>query len=147
MPGDDRKRAAHRALVDRILHGEGRTSAEQRARAFDNAEMAPPLHALIDKVATRPTQVTDADFRCGQGSGLQRGPAVRAGDVGRGRSVRPAVRGGTGGARRGNRQRRRPIMRPGILEHGYRRGTRLLFVLTAEDFGAGARYLLKRGYR
>ena len=62
MPDEDKKRAAYRALVDRVLNGEGTASAEQRARAFSNADVPPPLRALIDKVATRPTQVIDADF-------------------------------------------------------------------------------------
>jgi alkylhydroperoxidase family enzyme len=34
VPGEDKKQAAHRALVDRVLNGTGRASAEQRARAF-----------------------------------------------------------------------------------------------------------------
>ena len=62
MPDEDTKRAAHRALVDRVLNAEGRTSAEQRAQAFGNADMPPPLGTLISKVATRPAQVTDAGF-------------------------------------------------------------------------------------
>jgi hypothetical protein len=37
VPAEDKKRAAHRALVDRILNGEGRASPEQRARAFRQA--------------------------------------------------------------------------------------------------------------
>ncbi|MGW1344008.1 hypothetical protein ACWCOV_23390 [Kribbella sp. NPDC002412] len=55
----DEKRAAHQALVNQILNGPGTAPADQRARAFDNAE---PRHPLIDKVATRPTQITDEDF-------------------------------------------------------------------------------------
>jgi alkylhydroperoxidase family enzyme len=70
VPDEDRKRAAHRALVDRVLHGEGRASPEQRARAFSNADLPPPLHALIGKVATRPAQVTDADFAAAKASGF-----------------------------------------------------------------------------
>jgi len=66
---EDKKRAAHRALVDRVLHGEGRASAEQRARAFSNDGLAPPLDALIDKVADRPAQVTDADLAAAKASG------------------------------------------------------------------------------
>ena len=69
MPDDDRKRTAHQALVDRVLHGDGRAPAEQRARAFRNDGLPPPLHALIDKVATRPTQVTDADFALAKAAG------------------------------------------------------------------------------
>ena len=69
MPDEDSKRAAHRALVDRVLNGEGRASAEQRARAFRNDGLLPPLQALIAKVATRPAQVTDADFATALASG------------------------------------------------------------------------------
>jgi hypothetical protein len=70
VPDEDKKQAAHRALVDRVLNGEGRASAEQRARAFSNAGIPPPLHALIGKVATRPAQITDADFAAAKASGF-----------------------------------------------------------------------------
>jgi hypothetical protein len=70
VPDEDTKRAAHRALVDRVLNAEGRTSAEQRARAFGNADMPPPLGTLISKVATRPAQVTDADFAAAKAAGF-----------------------------------------------------------------------------
>ena len=70
MPDDDKKRAAHRALVDRILNGEGTASAEQRAHAFSNDDLAPPLQALIGKVATSPAQVTEADFAAAKASGF-----------------------------------------------------------------------------
>jgi hypothetical protein len=66
---EDTKRAAHLALVDRVLHGVGRTSAEQRARAFGDDGLAPPLDALIGKVAETPTQVTDADLAAAKASG------------------------------------------------------------------------------
>jgi len=67
---EDKERAAYRALVDRVLNGDGRASAEQRARAFGNDGLAPPLDALIDKVANRPAQVTDADFAAAKASGF-----------------------------------------------------------------------------
>jgi hypothetical protein len=70
MPDDDKKRAAQRALVDRVLNGEGTASAEQRARAFSNDGLSPPLQALISKVATRPAQVTEADFEAAKASGF-----------------------------------------------------------------------------
>jgi hypothetical protein len=69
VPDEDKKRAAHQALVDRVLNGAGRASPEQRDRAFGNAGLPPPLDALIDKVATRPAQVTDADFAAAKASG------------------------------------------------------------------------------
>ena len=70
MSDQHNKREAHRALVDRILHGPGKTSPEQRARAFHNADIAPRLQPLIGKVATRPTQITDADFDAAKAAGF-----------------------------------------------------------------------------
>ena len=70
MQTEDSKRAAYRALEDRIVNGAGQSSPEQRARAFGNAGLAPPLDGLIDQVATRPTQVTDADFAAAQAAGF-----------------------------------------------------------------------------
>jgi hypothetical protein len=70
VPNDDKKRAAYRALQDRILNGEGRASPERRARAFGNAGLSPPLDGLLGKVVTRPTQVTDADFAAARAAGF-----------------------------------------------------------------------------
>ncbi|MFJ6569300.1 hypothetical protein ACIQNU_17930 [Streptomyces sp. NPDC091292] len=69
VPDEDKKRAAHRALVDRVLSGEGRASREQRSRAFSNDGLAPPLDALIGKVADSPAQVTAADLDAAKASG------------------------------------------------------------------------------
>jgi hypothetical protein len=69
VPDEDKKRAAHRALVDRVLNGEGRASAEQRARAFEGEGLSPPLDALIAKVADRPAQVTEQDLAAAKASG------------------------------------------------------------------------------
>jgi hypothetical protein len=70
MPEADKKRAAHQALVDRVLNGAGRAAAEQRARAFANDGLSPPLPTLIGKVATGPTQVTEADFAAAKAQGF-----------------------------------------------------------------------------
>ena len=70
MLTDDKKREAHRALRDRIVNGQGRASAELRARAFSNAGLSGPLDVLLGKVATRPTQVTDADFAATRAAGF-----------------------------------------------------------------------------
>jgi hypothetical protein len=70
VPDEHNKRAAWRALVDRVLTGEGRASAEQRARAFSNTDVPPPLSALIGKVALRPTEITDADFAAAEAAGF-----------------------------------------------------------------------------
>lgn len=66
---EDPKRAAYRALEDRILNGAGRASPELRARAFRNAGLSPPLDELLGNVATRPTQVTDAEFAAARAAG------------------------------------------------------------------------------
>jgi hypothetical protein len=67
---EDKKRAAYRALEDRILNGEGRASPEQRARAFSNTGLSGPLDRLLGKVATRPAQVTDEDFTAARAAGF-----------------------------------------------------------------------------
>lgn len=70
MLTEDNKRVAYRALEDRILTGEGRAPVEQRARAFGNAGLDPPLDGLVGKVAMRPAQVTDADFAAARAAGF-----------------------------------------------------------------------------
>jgi hypothetical protein len=70
VPAEDEKRAAYRALQDRVLNGEGRASPQQRARAFSNAGLAAPLDGLLGKVATRPSRVTDADFAAARAAGF-----------------------------------------------------------------------------
>ncbi|MEU6583754.1 hypothetical protein [Nocardia sp. NPDC046763] len=69
MATEDRNRTAHRTLVDRVLNGTGTAPKELRADAFHNADLPPPLRDLIDKVATRPTQITDADFAAAEAAG------------------------------------------------------------------------------
>jgi hypothetical protein len=70
VPAEDKKRAEHRALVDRLLHGEGRASAKLRACALGNDGLSPPLSVLINKVAVRPAGVTDADFASAKAAGF-----------------------------------------------------------------------------
>ncbi|MFI6172192.1 hypothetical protein ACIBCN_35815 [Nocardia sp. NPDC051052] len=67
---EDRKLAAHRALVDRVQHGQGTATAEQRASAFRNVGLPPPLQGLIDKVVAQPTRLTDADFAAAEAAGF-----------------------------------------------------------------------------
>lgn len=69
MPDEDKTQAAHRALVDRVLHGAGQASAELRARAFGNADIPAPLQALLGKV-TSPAHATDPDFAAAKASGF-----------------------------------------------------------------------------
>jgi alkylhydroperoxidase family enzyme len=61
---------AHRALVARILEGEGKTSHAQRRAAFDNAGLTDPLSTLIDKVARHADKITDEDIAGARASGL-----------------------------------------------------------------------------
>ena len=66
----DKKRTMHKAVVTRILEGDGRAARAERRAAFDNAGIAEPLRTLIDKVAKQPTQVTDEDVAAAKASGL-----------------------------------------------------------------------------
>lgn len=59
-----------KALVARILEGNGKASPGQRRAAFDNAGLAEPLRTLIDKVAKHASKVTDADIAAARASGV-----------------------------------------------------------------------------
>ena len=59
---ENTKRTAHRALVIRVLEGDGRASRAARRAAFENVVLTEPLRTLIDKVARQPTRVTDEDI-------------------------------------------------------------------------------------
>lgn len=61
---------ARRAVVARILEGDGKTSRALRRAAFDNAGLAAPVNTLIDKVARRAYTVTDEDIAAATASGL-----------------------------------------------------------------------------
>ena len=70
MPTVDKKRAEHQVLVSRVLEGDGRAPRAERRAAFDDAGLVPPLRTLIDKVAKRPTRVTNEDISNVKASGL-----------------------------------------------------------------------------
>ncbi|MGW5382337.1 hypothetical protein [Nocardia sp. NPDC003963] len=70
MTERDDKRAAHRALVDSVLTGEGRASPEQRVRAFDGTELPAEPAELTGKVRSAPAQLTDADFAAATAAGF-----------------------------------------------------------------------------
>jgi hypothetical protein len=70
VPDEDKKRTAFQALVGSVLNGAGRAPANQRACAFNNDGLTPPLDTLIGKVAMRPAQVTEADFAAAKASGF-----------------------------------------------------------------------------
>jgi len=63
---------ARRALLARILDGEGRTPSTQRRAAFENSSssMIEPLRSLIDKVASGASAVTDDDVADAVATGL-----------------------------------------------------------------------------
>ena len=63
-------RRAQKALVRRILEGDGNASQSDRRAAFNNAGLAEPLGTLVDKVATHAYRVTDEDITAAKVSGL-----------------------------------------------------------------------------
>src|SRR5262245_46592886 len=92
---EDKKRTAHKALVGRVLEGDGRASRAQRRVAFDNSGLGEPLHTLISKVAKQPAQITDNDIARVKASGLSDEGAHSGGNAGSLRVVgwRPRVDG------------------------------------------------------
>jgi hypothetical protein len=63
-------RQARKALVARILEGDGKASHAQRRGAFNNLGVTGPLGTLIDKVARHANRVTDEDIAGAKASGL-----------------------------------------------------------------------------
>jgi alkylhydroperoxidase family enzyme len=61
---------ARRAVVARILQGEGRASPTLRRAAFDNAGLAEPLATLVEKVARRANAVSNQDVAAVRAAGL-----------------------------------------------------------------------------
>jgi alkylhydroperoxidase family enzyme len=63
-------RQARKAVVARILEGDGKASHTQRRAAFNNTGLAEPLSTLVDKVARHAYRVTDEDIAAARASGL-----------------------------------------------------------------------------
>jgi hypothetical protein len=61
---------ARKAVVARILEGEGSATHAQRRAAFDNAGLGKPLRTLIDKIARHAYKVTDDDIAGVRASGV-----------------------------------------------------------------------------
>jgi hypothetical protein len=61
---------ARKALVTRILEGDGKASRAQRRAAFENTGPAGQLSMLIDKVARHAHKVTDDDIAAAKATGL-----------------------------------------------------------------------------
>jgi hypothetical protein len=61
---------ARRALVARILDGDGRVPRAQRRAAFENEGLNEPLSRLVDRVANQAHRVTDENIAAARASGL-----------------------------------------------------------------------------
>jgi alkylhydroperoxidase family enzyme len=57
-------------LIERIRDGAGTASRSERRAAFDNAELAEPLRALVQKVATEALAVADGDIAASRAAGF-----------------------------------------------------------------------------
>ena len=60
----------HRALVARVIDGDGTAPPELRRAAFDNAGLGEPMRTLIEKVADHAYRVTDEDIAAVRAAGL-----------------------------------------------------------------------------
>jgi hypothetical protein len=63
-------RDARKALVNRILEGDGKASLSERRAAFNNSGLAEPLGRFVDRVAKQAYRVTDMDIDAVRASGL-----------------------------------------------------------------------------
>ena len=61
---------AHRAVIARVLEGDGRASPALRRAAFDNAGLAERVSALINKVTIHAYKISDADIAAARTAGL-----------------------------------------------------------------------------
>jgi hypothetical protein len=59
-----------KALVARVLEGDGKASHGQRRAAFANAGLVEPLSRLIGKVARHAYRLTDEDVATAKAAGL-----------------------------------------------------------------------------
>lgn len=62
-------RQARKALLSRILEGDGKASPSERGAAFNNSGLVEPLRTLADKVARHAYRVTDKDMHAARESG------------------------------------------------------------------------------
>jgi hypothetical protein len=63
-------RQARKALIARILEGDGAASRTQRRAAFENVATAEPQRTLIDKLTKRANDISDMDVAATLASGL-----------------------------------------------------------------------------
>jgi hypothetical protein len=60
---------ARKALIGRILEGDGQASHAERRAAFDNAALSEPLATLVRKLTNRAHEVTDPDIAAARAAG------------------------------------------------------------------------------
>ncbi|HEU4556123.1 MAG TPA: hypothetical protein VFS25_24965 [Chitinophaga sp.] len=60
----------YHSLINRILHGAGHSSQQERQAAFSNADLPQPLHTLLNKVAYEAYKVTDSDIEAVKQTGV-----------------------------------------------------------------------------
>jgi hypothetical protein len=70
MQTENKKRIAYKAMVTRVLAGDGKASLTQRRAAFDDAMPAGPLGTLVNKFAKNAYKVTDEDITAVKALGL-----------------------------------------------------------------------------
>ena len=70
MPPDSDKHVLVRSIEQRILTGPGMAPPELRAKAFADSDLPEPLARLLDNVARRSFQVTNADFAAAVAAGF-----------------------------------------------------------------------------
>lgn len=68
--GQSRDHATPHDLTVRLLDGDGHAPARLRRAAFERTELDDHVRTLVDKVALRADQVTDADFDLARQAGL-----------------------------------------------------------------------------
>lgn len=66
---EETKRRMYRALVTRVLEGDGKAARAERRAAFENAGLTGPLRALLEKVARQPAHITDEDIAAVKAAG------------------------------------------------------------------------------
>lgn len=59
-----------KAVVERVLNGDGTTTQAERRAAFDNRDVPEAGRALIDKVTKNAWKVTDEDIAAAKQAGL-----------------------------------------------------------------------------
>jgi hypothetical protein len=59
-----------KTVVERALHGPGKSTGNDRRAAFDNRDVPAAARTLIDKVAQHAWKVTDEDVAAAKAAGL-----------------------------------------------------------------------------